>query len=69
MKLLSRLFGKKDAVEKSCFTCKWFKRRTEAPRIRVCTYPGRLKREDVRQGYCSHWELEPDPQKRKRTFI
>ncbi|RLJ00730.1 MAG: hypothetical protein DRP08_06325 [Candidatus Aenigmatarchaeota archaeon] len=69
MKLLKKLRKKEQAIPKSCFTCKWFKLRKDPPRIRVCTLPKPIYKEDIRKGYCRYWELEPDPKKRTMSFI
>lgn len=51
----------------SCFTCKWFRIvEGHIPHTKQCTCPQKIM---VSKGECVMWELEPDPNRRRRTLI
>jgi len=57
-------------IPHTCFYCRWFTMRTETPRNRCCHYPGKINPEKESSfSRCAQWELEPDPEKRRRVFF
>ncbi len=51
----------------SCFTCKWFRIKPDhVPHTKQCTCPEKIV---VSKGECLMWELELDPNRRRRSLI
>lgn len=50
-----------------CWTCRFFDFPLEdkVPRNKSCQYPGKL---EMFQGVCNMWDLQPDPNKRRRRI-
>jgi hypothetical protein len=73
-KLVKKELEKK--IRHDCFTCKYFTFKVEdgveqeGVGNRGCRCPEPLKVNGVwTEAVCLNWELQPDPRKRKRSFI
>lgn len=71
MNLLKILLKREPAnVPHICYTCKYFGYATNKKTLnKGCRYPGKIKVKGGQFGECQMWELQPDPKKRKRSFI